>query len=67
MQVGKTNDNINQGLMDQFNIFIHLHQKMRAKIHWTNKQLSPVMVTMVTGRRFQSNFCPALGLNKEQV
>jgi hypothetical protein len=29
----KNNDNINQGLMDQFNMFIHLHQKMRAKKH----------------------------------
>jgi hypothetical protein len=46
----KNNGNMNQGLMDRFNMFIDFHQlqKIRSgpKFTWTNKHANPVMVTL---------------------
>jgi hypothetical protein len=47
----KNNSNIDQSLMDRFNIFIDLHelQEIRrcgAKYTWINKQVNPMMVNL---------------------
>jgi hypothetical protein len=47
----KSNENINQGLMDRFNIIIDLHQLQEIRRNgpwytWSNKQLGPIMVTL---------------------
>jgi endonuclease/exonuclease/phosphatase family metal-dependent hydrolase len=47
----KNNSNVNQNLMDKFNMFIDAHrlQEIRRngpKYTWTNKQLLPIMVTL---------------------
>jgi hypothetical protein len=45
------NDNINQGLMDKFKMFIELHQlqeirRSDSKYTWINKQKNPIMITL---------------------
>jgi exonuclease III len=47
----KNNENINQNLMDRFNMFIDLHQlqeirRSGPKYTWTNKRTNPVMVML---------------------
>jgi hypothetical protein len=47
----KNNDNVNQELMDRFNMFINLHQLQEIrrngpKFTWTNKQKKSVMVKL---------------------
>jgi exonuclease III len=47
----KNNGNINQGLMDRFNMFIDLHQLLEirrsgTRYTWTNKQANSIMVTL---------------------
>jgi hypothetical protein len=47
----KNNKNINQNLMDRFNMFIDLHQlqeirRSGPKYTWTNKRTNPVMVML---------------------
>jgi hypothetical protein len=47
----KNTRNINQTLMDKFNMFIDLHQlqelrRSGPKYTWTNKKMNPVMVTL---------------------
>jgi exonuclease III len=47
----KSNGNINQGLIDRFNMFIDLHQLQEIRRNgpgytWSNKQLDLVMVTL---------------------
>jgi hypothetical protein len=47
----KNNCNVNQNLMDHFNMFIDAYQLQEIrrngpKFTWTNKQVSPVMVTL---------------------
>jgi hypothetical protein len=47
----KNSGNLNQALMDKFNMFIDLHQlqelkRSGSKFTWTNKQINPVMVTL---------------------
>jgi hypothetical protein len=47
----RNTDNVNQDLMDRFNMFIDLHQlqeirRTGPKFTWTNKQINPTMVIL---------------------
>jgi hypothetical protein len=50
----KNNKNVNQDLMDVFNMFIHQLQEIKwsgIRYTWTNKQKHPIMVALVHGAK----------------